>query len=244
MDKITFENLPRTTTPLNAENMNAIQTNAENAINAADVLRVNGTNINENDDLDNYTTAGVYYCNSTAICNSLANCPVTSVGFKLIVEYLHTTTRMVQIIKLNAVNPKIYIRNYTGSWNEWTKIVDDREIYYKAGDTIVLSSNASFNGFVTGGGNTLYMTIIPPKRLDKVSVITINSLKLNIRGITGYIGGGSGVDFSSYVSLATLSNSKDAIVIGLTNSNGWGVLNNTPISVAPSNNTAVSITFS
>ena len=33
MQKITFQNLPSTTTPINATNLNAIQTNAETAIN-------------------------------------------------------------------------------------------------------------------------------------------------------------------------------------------------------------------
>lgn len=36
MEKIIFEDLPSTTTPLNAENLNQLQTNAENAINEVD----------------------------------------------------------------------------------------------------------------------------------------------------------------------------------------------------------------
>lgn len=34
MDKINFQNLPNTTTPVNATNLNQLQTNVENAINA------------------------------------------------------------------------------------------------------------------------------------------------------------------------------------------------------------------
>lgn len=45
MTKINFTNLPDTTTPLNATNMNALQTNTENAIN--DVANNNGR-INNN----------------------------------------------------------------------------------------------------------------------------------------------------------------------------------------------------
>ena len=37
MQKITFQNLPSTTTPINATNLNAIQTNAETAINSIDI---------------------------------------------------------------------------------------------------------------------------------------------------------------------------------------------------------------
>ena len=36
MQKINFQNLPNTTTPINATNLNAIQTNAETAINAVE----------------------------------------------------------------------------------------------------------------------------------------------------------------------------------------------------------------
>jgi hypothetical protein len=38
MNKINFENLPSTNTPLNAENLNLMQTNIENAINGGTVL--------------------------------------------------------------------------------------------------------------------------------------------------------------------------------------------------------------
>ena len=37
MDKINFQNLPNTTTPINATNMNLLQTNVENAINSLNV---------------------------------------------------------------------------------------------------------------------------------------------------------------------------------------------------------------
>lgn len=56
MQKITFQNLPNTTTPINATNLNAIQTNAETAINdvAGDLSDyVNGTTT-----MGNITTTG------------------------------------------------------------------------------------------------------------------------------------------------------------------------------------------
>ena len=43
MEKITFEDLPSTNTPINSTNLNAIQTNAENAINSV-VESGSGTN--------------------------------------------------------------------------------------------------------------------------------------------------------------------------------------------------------
>ena len=43
MDKINFQNLPNTTTPVNAYNLNKIQENAENAINEVDNKTVYST---------------------------------------------------------------------------------------------------------------------------------------------------------------------------------------------------------
>lgn len=45
MQKINFQDLPSTTTPINATNLNAIQTNAENAINS---IIESGSNANGN----------------------------------------------------------------------------------------------------------------------------------------------------------------------------------------------------
>lgn len=120
MNKITFEDLPSTRTPLNARNMNAIQTNAENAINAIDTLNVPVTNIKENDDLNDYTTAGVYYSGATTITNSLSHCPVRATGLKLIVEYTTGLSRITQTIKVNY--GAIYTRINDGSWSEWKRI--------------------------------------------------------------------------------------------------------------------------
>ncbi len=44
MQKITFQNLPNTTTPINATNLNAIQTNTETAINSVATDLTNYTN--------------------------------------------------------------------------------------------------------------------------------------------------------------------------------------------------------
>ena len=59
MQKITFEDLPSTNTPINANNLNAMQTNAEAAIGAidtkADTIDTKADNIQ--DDVDNLKIA-------------------------------------------------------------------------------------------------------------------------------------------------------------------------------------------
>ena len=134
MTKINFQNLPNTTTPLNATNMNAIQTNAETAINAIDTIGLHGTYLEENDDLNNLTTAGVYYAGSSNIAATLSNTPVTTAAFKLIVECLARNDRLVQTIKVNdATSSKVYYsRTYQGSWGAWQKVNIGEVLYYNA----------------------------------------------------------------------------------------------------------------
>lgn len=64
MQKITFENLPSTNTPINATNLNAIQTNTENAINElTPVVLFSGDNsgtITLSDNYTNYSYIEVY----------------------------------------------------------------------------------------------------------------------------------------------------------------------------------------
>ncbi len=60
MEKITFENLPNTTTPINATNLNQLQTNVENAING--VVESGG------DETNGYW---VKYADGTMICRGI-----------------------------------------------------------------------------------------------------------------------------------------------------------------------------
>ena len=148
----------------------------------------------------------------------------------------------MQTIKAkNSSTSAIWVRTNTGTWGEWKRIVTDDEIYYKPGDKYNSSTNVSHEGFITGGGKEIYVTVKPQKKLNNVSNVTVNTLKLNIRGISGYVGT-SGADFKSYVSSAIIPASKDAIVIVLTNSSGWDATNNTPVVVAGTS--AIELTFS
>lgn len=64
MEKINFKNLPDTSTPINAENLNQIQNNMENAVNGY-VLYDNTDGSNENitlsDSVANYEYIEIYY---------------------------------------------------------------------------------------------------------------------------------------------------------------------------------------
>lgn len=68
MNKIEFKNLPDTTTPLNAENLNLLQDNVEDAIPTLDsAVSTSSTNGVENQAITNYVnTKGIYESGSNA----------------------------------------------------------------------------------------------------------------------------------------------------------------------------------
>lgn len=123
MNKISFENLPSTNTPVNATNLNQVQTNVENEFGNYYKLGI-GSPIASGTDLNNMTTIGTYYSLTPDITNSLVNCPIKNAGFKLIAENTTGTNRIIQTIKVNNINTsETYVRTYTGRWGEWNIVM-------------------------------------------------------------------------------------------------------------------------
>lgn len=139
---INWQNLPNTTTPVNATNLNATNAEIDKRYNLEQ-----GQILTNETDLNTLTTIGSYYSNSATITNSLVNCPIKDAGFKLIVEYTTASNRIVQTIKVNnASTSATYIRTYTGSWGEWIKTSNGAELYsIDTGSTsnITLNKNIS-----------------------------------------------------------------------------------------------------
>ena len=79
-----------------------------------------GTVIPENADLNDYTTPGVYYCQTASIAGTLTNAPAGN-AFKLIVGRTVLSTRFFQIAILNVSGPVIWKRYNNGSWSAWVR---------------------------------------------------------------------------------------------------------------------------
>ena len=92
--KTLWQDLPSTTSPLSAANLNKIEkgiydtaelaNSNESAISEFDskfmpFKPLNPTIIPSNADLNSYTTVGIYYCNTNNIAKTLSNCPVSAV---------------------------------------------------------------------------------------------------------------------------------------------------------------------
>lgn len=126
-----LDGVTATTTELNY--VDGVTSNIQTQINSLSsdiddcyVLSDNGTAISSNGNLDDYTTAGIYYATAT-VAASLSNCP-TTIGFKLVVEQGYNASRYVQTIYTGNKNSPIYFRKYTSGWGIWmsplTNILD------------------------------------------------------------------------------------------------------------------------
>ena len=86
-------------------------------------LTATGTAIAENDDLDSYTTPGIYSC-ALAVSATLANNPHPTAGFKLIVQRGYSASRFIQELYTGVANGVVWRRFYAGSvWGEWKRVM-------------------------------------------------------------------------------------------------------------------------
>jgi len=81
-------------------------------------LRKPSNVISSGDDLNNYTTVGVYRCENASIAKTLSNCPVSD-PFKLIVEQLwfSKSTLKQTVITRNSMITRTLINSTWSSWD-------------------------------------------------------------------------------------------------------------------------------
>ena len=116
-------------------------------LNVTDVAQT----MNNNDDLNDYTKPSIYRSTSSAMTNSMSNCPFTGSGFKLLVEYTSNSNFIRQtLIPNNKYN--VYIRYYyntsgtTYAWSDW------RELYTNPYDlNTPIANNTDLDTLTTAG---------------------------------------------------------------------------------------------
>ena len=108
MDKINFQNSPNTTTPVNATNLNQVQTNVENEFNNKAIMSKTTTATSYKD----ITIPGVYSGSSSN------DCPYT--GTLILFNRGSTNYRTYFFIRYDGL---LWISTYwNGTWTEWTRI--------------------------------------------------------------------------------------------------------------------------
>ena len=81
----------------------------------------NVTNIPANSDLNNYKTAGKYSCWVTSNAKTLTNNPMSEQSTGIILEVIADGNTVLQILYGTLIRG-MYVRRYSGSWNEWKRI--------------------------------------------------------------------------------------------------------------------------
>jgi microcystin-dependent protein len=116
---------------------------------------------------------------------------------------------------------------------------------YKPGDTysIVLPTTnsvgaGSFGGALSNSNTELRFVIFTHRGLDKISSITVNAMRLNVRHPDGgYIGASGsitgGYDFLANYSVTAIKGGSNTISIVVKSSGSFGYTNNCPISIEP-----------
>lgn len=150
MDKINFENLPSTNTPINASNLNLVQTNVDNAKLEKTINVSNPGTKNLND----YTTEGRYYFGSAptnipAGVNGFLEVFVASNGAVKQIWYRHGTA--------NTNDYETYVRTYSNDWSNWK-----RYAMVGADDIICRSVTATFAEATTSGNSSVPITASIP----------------------------------------------------------------------------------
>lgn len=143
-----------------------------------------GTEIPSNSNLNNYTTPGTYYAGNATVAASLSNCPISNIGFKLLVTktgYDNFNNGMQIILAEDAYGyPTISVRAFYGSnWTSWRRFATENELPAYSDETMS----------VTLGTVTETYTI---KKYGRVATLSMN------------IGSTSGTPFSGISDNPTL----------------------------------------
>lgn len=160
-------------------------------LNTTYALGYNGMGrIQQNDDLNSYTTPGSYVATSTGITTTLSNCPITDSGFSLHVESVAGGTGqfIIQTIKRLKGGAQIYTRAYSGSvWTDWERI--------NAGETEYTSLACSYGtltykcykiGRIVSLIATIDVTTEVPKRGDIITGLPYTGQTSNYTPIVGF----------------------------------------------------------
>ena len=161
---ITQNNVTKGTFSANQSNNNTIaltDTTYDNAtqstsglMSATDFNKLNAKSLVANDDLDNFTTLGLYACPTGAIAATVLHSPYTSNEFSLYVLPSNTQDGKIQILYPHGTTDHAsYIRSYySGIWHDW------KEFALKE-DVVKLANSSAQTVAITTTGNTTVMNI-------------------------------------------------------------------------------------
>ena len=110
----------------NGANLSVPAGGAVNDLNSSlsDKIRMfNGIEIQSGTDLNTITTAGNYFCSTSAVAATCTNTPVTTRGFTM--QVLEKGGTVNQIL---CSGTGYFVRGYYNSWSDWMKLAKDSDV--------------------------------------------------------------------------------------------------------------------
>ena len=86
-----------------------------------------GTSLKSGDDLNDYTTPGIYIVGSSSIASGIVNGPLKGSGYKVTVIDGYISGRVTQFVTTNS-NSLYYRQNNGSSWLDWAKLYTTSDI--------------------------------------------------------------------------------------------------------------------
>lgn len=114
------------------------------------------------------------------------------------------------------------------TWSDWQRLIVEKDIFYYTGDTYTNAYHLYANGTVTSGAKDIIFPFTLPKRLDKISSIVVESYNISCRTVAGTYAF-DGVSSGLNIRCDKCDNQNIRFII--TNSDGWGITNNTPVAM-------------
>lgn len=158
MDKINFQN---NVTKVNAETFNTFQNNIEKAINTVDTK---ATTIDIKTLPTGGTTGQILTKQSDTDYDTQWQNPIE------VVDNLESTDTTSALSAKQGKTLK--------------QLIED-EIYYKAGDSFSTNSIYALGGYLTAAKKQLWVSVPLPKRLSKITTITMQSFNISARSVGG-----------------------------------------------------------
>lgn len=164
---------------------------------------------------------------------------VPSVGLLQITKF--TASRCILEINYataSANESRKYVASFksgSSAISEWTRLMQESDLYFSAGDTYASLAGFQTAGMTTNGNKNLYLTVTVPKLLTNINNITVTRMIGAMRGINGYVGGSSDGNFDwltqSYISRVTAAKVADnqIRIIIVTDTALSNATNNTPV---------------
>lgn len=187
-------------------------------------------------DLNDYINEGKYYFPYST--TPATNIPAGSNGELIVLVGTNFVKQLwFRHGTANSNDYETYVRTKVNeNWSDWKRYIIDNDIYYKAGDTIILD-NYPVVGHVTSSAKKIEFAVCVPKHLNnKISTITITSGTLTVRGIAGYVQDSYNTPIEltdGTYNVVVHKRTENMLYISVTSPNDkfTNVTNNTPVSV-------------